>query len=252
MTFEVAAEAYGRFMGRYSEPLAVQFLDSVGVRTGQRVLDVGCGPGVATAELVRRLGAGHVAALDPSVSFVAATRARLPAVEVTTGVAEQLPYEDDSFDASVAQLVVHFMTDPVAGLSEMRRVTRPGGPVGACVWDHAGGRGPLSVFWAAARELDPQVVDEGDRAGAREGHLVHLCEAAALADVTGSLLSVRADFQTASQWWETFTLGVGPAGDHLAELEPDARHALRDRCTQLLPTAPFTITASAWCAVGRA
>ncbi len=140
MGFDVAAEAYDQYMGRYSRLLSPQMADLAGVRRGQRVLDVGCGPGALTAELVTRLGAAAVAAVDPSEPFVAAARDRHPGVEVLRASAEQLPFADRTFDAALAQLVVHFMSDPVAGLVEMARVTRPGGVVVACVWDHAGDR----------------------------------------------------------------------------------------------------------------
>ena len=186
MTFEVAAEAYDRFMGRYSVQLAPQLADCAGIHAGQRVLDVGCGPGALTGELVQRVGAEAVNAVDPSEAFVAAARDRHPGVDVQSASAEELPFADDIFDAALAQLVVHFMADPVAGLREMGRVTRPGGVVAACVWDHAGERSPLASFWHAARELDPEVHDESDLAGAREGHLGELFAAAGLA-------SVRAD-----------------------------------------------------------
>ena len=149
-----------QFMGRYSEPLAARFADLAGVRGGQWVLDVGCGPGALTAELVNRVGAESVSAVEPSASFAAAVRERLPGVEVRQAAAEQLPFPDDTFGVTLAQLVVHFMTDPVQGLREMRRVTRPGGTVAACVWDHAGDRGPLAAFWSAVRELDPAAPGE--------------------------------------------------------------------------------------------
>ena len=146
MNFDVTADAYARFMGRYSEPLAVQFAELVGAQAGHRALDVGCGPGALTAQLVERLGAEAVCAIDPSPSFVAAIRARFPEVDVQSGVAEHLPFPDDCFDLAFAQLVVHFMTDAVSGLLEMARVTRPDGLVAACVWDHAGERTPLAAF----------------------------------------------------------------------------------------------------------
>ena len=155
MSFEVSADAYGRFMGRFAEPLAVRFAALAGVSAGQRVLDVGCGPGALTAELVQRLGPESVSAVDPSASFVAALRERLPAVEVVRASAAALPFPAGRFDAVLAQLVVHFMADPVAGLTEMARVTRPGGVVAACVWDQATGTGPLAVFWEAVRRARP-------------------------------------------------------------------------------------------------
>ncbi|MDH3464200.1 MAG: class I SAM-dependent methyltransferase, partial [Acidimicrobiia bacterium] len=142
MSFSVAADAYDRFMGRFSSLLAPQFVDYSAVESGQVVLDVGCGPGSLTEELTRRLGASSVHAVDPSPSFVAAARTRNPGVDVHTAVAEDLPFPDGRFDATLAQLVVHFMSDPERGIREMSRVTHTGGVVAACVWDHAGGEGP--------------------------------------------------------------------------------------------------------------
>lgn len=135
MAFDVPAEAYDRFMGRYSALLSAPFADFAGVHPGQRALDVGCGPGALTAELVRRLGAEAVAAVDPSAPFVLAARERHPQVDVREAVAEDLPFPDSSFDIALAQLVVHFMSDPLVGLGEMLRVVRPGGIVAASVWD---------------------------------------------------------------------------------------------------------------------
>ena len=87
-----------------------------GSASGQRVVDVGCGPGALTTELVRRVGADGVSAVDPSEPFVAAAKERHPGVDVRLASAEQLPFGDDEFDRALAQLVVHFMADPVKGL----------------------------------------------------------------------------------------------------------------------------------------
>ncbi len=250
MGFDVAAEAYDRFMGRYSRHLAPQLADLAGMAPGQRALDVGCGPGALTSELVARLGPGAVSAVDPSPPFVEAARARHPGVTVLEASAESLPFDDAAFDAALAQLVVHFMTDPVAGLREMGRVTRPGGVVAACVWDYGGGQGPLGPFWEAARELDPTVVDESLLAGAREGHLVELFKAAGLREVSQAALSVVQELGSFEDWWEPFTAGVGPAGAYVAGLDEDRRAQLRDRCRALLPDGPFTLTARAWAARG--
>jgi ubiquinone/menaquinone biosynthesis C-methylase UbiE len=252
VTFAVAADAYDRFMGRYSIPLAPRLADFAGVTAGQRVLDVGCGPGALTTELVARLGPGSVSAVDPSESFVEAARERHPGVEVRHAAAEELPYDSDAFDAALAQLVVHFMADPVAGLGEMGRVTRAGGAVAACVWDHAGGHGPLSVFWEAAHALGDEVVDESGLAGARAGHLTELLQAAGLRDVEEDAISVRVEHPTFEEWWEPFTLGVGPAGAYAKGLDPERQAELRERCRALHPESPFTVTARAWAARGIA
>ena len=253
MSFAVAADAYDRFMGRYSAPLARPFADFARVEPGSTALDVGCGPGALTAELVRRIGAESVTAVDPSDPFVAAARERYPVVRVEQASAEQLPFEDDAFDASLAQLVVHFMADPVAGLREMARVTRPGGIVAACVWDHAaGGKGPLVVYWEAAHELEPGLPDESDLAGAREGHLAELFEAAGVREVEDGALEVRVVHPTFDDWWEPFTLGVGPAGAFASGLDQARREELRERCRSRLPEPPFELTARAWVARGLA
>jgi SAM-dependent methyltransferase len=251
VSFDVSADAYLRFMGRYSEPLAEQFADLAGVGPGQRLLDVGCGPGALTAELVRRAGADAVSAVEPSASFAAAVYTRLPGVDVRRSEAEQLPFPDDAFDATLAQLVVHFMTDPVLGLREMGRVTRPGGVVAACVWDHAGGRGPLTAFWSAARELDPAARDESGLAGAREGHLASLFAQAGLGQAEATTLTVRVRHASFEQWWEPFTLGVGPAGAYAASLTPGRQDELRERCRRLLPDGPVEISATVWAAMCR-
>jgi SAM-dependent methyltransferase len=251
VSFDVSADAYARFMGRYSEPLAVRFADLAGIGRGQRVLDVGCGPGALTAELVRRLGTGAVHAVEPSASFATAVRERLPGVDVRLSAAEQLPFGDGVFDAAMAQLVVHFMADPVAGLREMGRVTRPGGVIAACVWDHGRGRGPLTVFWRAVRELDPAAAGESDLAGVREGHLATLFAQAGLGGAQATTLTVDVRHASFEQWWEPFTLGVGPAGAYVASLAPERLSALREHCRHLLPAGPVEISATAWAVTCR-
>lgn len=251
MSFAVPAESYDRFMGRYSTLLAPLFAEFSDIHRGMSVLDVGCGPGALTGELVARLGDAGVAAVDPSEPFVAAIASRYPGVRVEQAGAESVPFDDGEFDATLAQLVVHFMTDPVAGLREMARVTRPGGVVAACVWDHAGGRTPISAFWTAARELDPDLIDESGLPGARQGHLSELFRAAGLGTVEESLLSVELEHASFDDWWEPLTLGVGPAGAYVAALDPARRATLREHCRSRLPGEPLLVVAQAWAARGR-
>jgi ubiquinone/menaquinone biosynthesis C-methylase UbiE len=171
---------------------------------------------------------------------------------VSQASAEELPFADGAFDASLAQLVVHFMADPVAGLTEMARVTRGDGVVVACVWDHAGGQGPHGLFWRAARALDPGALDQSELAGAREGHLAELFEAAGLREIESTTISADLEHATFEDWWEPFTQGVGPAGAYVVGLDPEGRAALRERCRSHIPTEPFVITARAWAARGLA
>lgn len=252
MAFDVAADAYDRFMGRYSAPLAGRFTRAAGVAPGQTALDVGCGPGSLSAQLVDLLGAGSVTAIDPSTTFVAALRERLPGVDARVGQAESLPYAAGTFDVTLAQLVVPFMADPVAGLREMARVTKPGGTVAACVWDHAGRRTPLTTYWAAMHDLDATSGSEANLPGAREGQLAELFDEAEIGQVTSSELTITVRVATFEDWWTPMTQGVGPVGDHYATLSDTDRVRLRARCAELLPHAPIDVVATAWCVVRSA
>ncbi|HET7493877.1 MAG TPA: class I SAM-dependent methyltransferase [Candidatus Limnocylindrales bacterium] len=251
MSFDVAADAYDAFMGRYSRLLSPQLADLAGVAPGQRVIDVGCGPGALTGELVTRLGEASVAAVDPSAPFVEAARARNPGVDVRQASADALPFPDAAFDAALAQLVVHFMPDPIAGLAEMARVTRPDGVLAASVWDHAGGLGPLGLFWTVARELDPGVADESELPGARAGQLAALFMEAGLENVIEVTFVADLEHPSFAEWWEPFTRGVGPAGAYTVRLDPERRVALRERLRERLPSGAFVIPARAWAVRGR-
>lgn len=252
VSFQAGADAYDRFMGRWSRPLAAELVRLVDPRQGQRALDVGCGPGALTGALVSRLGVGHVVALDPQPGFVETVRERLPGVEVHQGSAEALPFADDSFDLVLAQLVVHFMADPVAGLREMGRVARPGGLVAASVWDHHTGSGPLSAFWDAVRALQPGAEGEDSLPGVREGELVELAGRAGLVEPRQAVLTVHLRFDSFEEWWEPFTLGIGPAGGYVSRLDDAGVVAVRRECRQRLPEPPFELAARAWCVIAAA
>jgi SAM-dependent methyltransferase len=246
------ADSYARFMGRFSTPLAPLFADLVAVPDHGRVLDVGCGPGVLTAELVHRFGPDRVDAIDPTPPFVAAARERLPGVDIREGAAESLPYADAAYDAALAQLVVHFMKDPARGIAEMVRVTRHGGTVAACVWDHGSGRGPLSPFWNAVAEVDPDKTVELSSAGSRAGDLVRLFAAADLVDVVGGELSVTIHLDSFEDWWAPYLQPAGSVGDYLASRTPEQVDELERLCRDQLGDGPFEQTSWTWTATGRA
>lgn len=246
MSFEVSPEHYARFMGRYAEPLAEVFVRFAGVGTGATVLDVGCGPGALTAQLLA-VGAA-VTGIDPSQPFVDGIRLRFPSVEVRLGTAEELPYQSARFDAALAQLVVHFMADPVGGIRQMARVTRRGGVVAACVWD--GPTGALAPFWDAVHTIDSGATDESLLSGASKGHLTELFGAAGLRDVNEVPISVDVAHPTFDEWWEPFTFGIGPAGDYVLQLDDDGRRRLESVARDRLGDGPFAVTATAWAARG--
>jgi SAM-dependent methyltransferase len=251
MLFSAGADSYDAFMGRYSRLLAPLMADFAGVAIGQTVLDVGCGPGALTHELVARVGPASVTAVDPQAHFVAAAAASNPGVKVVQASAEQLPFGDSAFDVTLAQLVVHFMRDPVLGLREMARVTRVGGVVAASVWDFAGGNAPLSLFWRAVLDLDPAGVDEAKLPGARQGDLAKLLAAAGMLDADEQALSATIAHASFEEWWAPYDYGVGPAGAYVARLSAEQRERLRQRCRQMLPDGAFELTFQAWAARGR-
>ncbi|MCC6832385.1 MAG: methyltransferase domain-containing protein [Thermoleophilia bacterium] len=252
MSFAVPADAYDRFMGRYSRPMAPMFADFARIAAGLTVLDVGAGSGALTAEVASRVGDAGVSVAEPADGFAAALRERHPGSDVRHAPAEDLPFADDEFDVTVAQLVVPFMADPVAGLREMARVTRRHGTVATCVWDTAGDTSPLATMWEAAKRLDPAVRGEGHLAGARAGSLTVLFARAGMGHVHEEPLTVRVVHPSFEDWWEPYTFGVGPSGAYIASLDDDHREALRETCRRLLPEPPFTVSGTAWAARGTA
>jgi SAM-dependent methyltransferase len=256
--FRVPADAYDRHVGRYSSQLASALLDFAGIEAGMRALDVGCGPGALTAELVERLGPGNVSAADPSEPFAATCRARQPDVEVVVASAESLPFADGVFDAALSQLVVNFMDDAEAGVREMLRVTRQGGVVASCVWDYAGEMELLRAFWEAAREVDPQRGAAGDEGVVMdwcgEGQLGELWRNAGALDVRSGPLLVRAGYADFDDLWDPFPAGVGPSGAFCQSLDQEGLGALREAYRRHLGvgSGPFELTARAWAAVGTA
>ena len=249
--FRAPAEDYDRFMGRYTPALAAALADVTGIQPGMRVLDVGCGPGGLTRELATRLGAGNVAAIDPAAQFAAACRDRNPGADVRTGVAEQLPWPSAYFDAALSSLVIGFLDDPGQGVKEMARVTRPGGVVAACMWDIAlGGMTMLRVFWTAARQVEPAAPGESAMAGTTDGDIGRLLRQAGLQHVTSGALTSHADYAGFDDFWQPFTLAVGPAGHYLRNLTAAQQAAVRDACRAQLPAGPFTLPARAWYARG--
>lgn len=255
-TFRASAEAYDRLVGRYGAELAAGLIDFAGVQPGMRVLDVGCGPGALAGQLVRRVGAPVVHAVDPSPPFVEACRARLPAIDVAVAPAETLPFDDGTFDAVLSQLVVNFMRSPSAGVGEMARVARPGATVGSCVWDYAGEMTLLRAFWDAAREVAPEraaAADEGVvMPWCGKDELADLWRAVGLRDVRSGALRVRAAYTGFDDLWSPFATGVAPSGAFCTSLGDDQQDALRASLRRHLGVGDgaFELTARAWVVAG--
>lgn len=246
---------YDRHVGRYSRRLAQLFLRGIGTYPGQRGLDVGCGTGGLTLEMSQLFGPSNVSAIDPSPAFVEHTKQRAWGTEVVRGRAEELPWEDATFDVVMAQLVLDLPAKPGPAVVEMRRVGKPGGVVGGAVWDYAGEMTLLRRFWDAAVALDPDgagPLDEGNLLLASQHKLGELFRACGLHAVSLGHVVITAFYKDFDDCWAGFAAGVGPSGAYAASLPPEQQAALRDELFRRLgsPEGFFELDAKAWWVAG--
>jgi SAM-dependent methyltransferase len=246
--------AYESYIGRWSRLVARQFLPWLQIGPGQRWLDVGCGTGILTREIVEQAAPGEVVATDSSDGFLAyaAIHTAGSRVHFDVGDARSLPFEARGFDVVVSGLVLNFVADPLQGLAEMTRVSRQGGTVAAYVWDYAGAMQMLRCFWDAAVALDPAALnlDEGRRFPMCQPEaLRQLFEAAGLTGLQTRAIDVPTAFRDFDDYWSPFLGGQGPAPSYVASLGQTRRDRLRERIRAALPVAPdgsLHLTARAW------
>lgn len=235
-------DAYDNFMGRFSVRLAPLFADFAGVGAGMRVVDVGAGTGALTAELVRR--DATVAAADPSAQFAETLASRYPSVDAREAPAEDLPWPDEAFDASLAQLVISFMNDAEAGIAEMRRVVAPGGVVAVCMWD----RERMEMLHAinVAREIvDPDNTADVSRFRDEQSIRELVGDGA-----QSELLEVAVEYSGFDEFWSTLLGGAGPAGVWIESLDDERLAQAREELRRAVgePSGAFTLTGRAWAA----
>ena len=246
------ADAYERYMGRWSRTLAPLLVNFSRLADGTRVLDVGCGTGALASAVLAGNPRCVVVGIDPSPGYVAYAKAHCSRnCEFEIGDAQKLGFPDASFDACVSLLVFNFIPDPAKALAELRRVTRPGGPVAAAVWDYSDGMRMLRTFFDTAAELNPAAVaiDEKHMPLCRQGDLGQLWRSGGLRGVEEKSLDFEMRFQSFDDYWRPFLEGTGPAGRYVAGLDAAQRKALEDRLRQRLP-APIRLPARAWAVRG--
>lgn len=231
-----AADVYEEFFvpalfREWTDPVA----DRAAVARGDRVLDVACGTGVLARTLVRYVGReGDVVGVDPNEGMLEVARRTAPEVEWRRGVAEDLPFEDESFDAVVSQFGLMFFDDRAAALREMKRVLRPAGRLAVAVWDTLdrtpGYRAMVELlreeFGDRPADALSAPYDLGDRT-----RLLALLEEAAWGDARIETLDGEARFESLETWIHTdvygWTLSDMLDEDQYERLRAAARPRLR-------------------------
>jgi SAM-dependent methyltransferase len=251
-------DAYDAFMGRWSRRLAPLLVQFSAVAVGDDVLDVGCGTGSLTAAIVGASPFSRVVGVDPSEPYVALARAhhQTERVRFEVGDAQQLRFEDASFDRTMSLLILNFIPAPDKALKEMIRVTRPGGTIAAAVWDYGDGMEMLRVFWDEAVDMAPDAdaKDERHMPLSRKGELAALWRSHDLHDVAETPLTIDTPFSSFEDYWSPFLVQQGPAGAHVATLSAPDREQLRLRLRRRLigdgPDGPIELRARAWAVRG--
>lgn len=253
------AEAYDRFMGRWSRILAPRFVDFSEAPDGGRILDAGSGTGSLAQAIAERKTHGRIVGIDPSPKYVAyaVSRNSFPdraAYEV--GDAQKLHFSDASFDAALSLLVFNFIPDPGKALAELRRVTKPGGRIAAAVWDYGAGMQMLRKFWDAAVHLDAAAdpFDEKHMPLCRSGELADLWRRGGLDDVLEKPIDVELRFRSFADYWDPFLLRQGPAGSYASRLTQEKLQALRKELKNALAVQveaePIVFNARVWAVRG--
>lgn len=246
-------DPYEQYIGRWSRRIAPPFVDWLRVPDNRRWLDVGCGTGALCAAIAERCSPTSIAGVEPSPGFLETAKKSLAThASFYSASAIAIPLPDASIDAVVSGLVLNFVPDQPAALTEMVRVAASQGIIAAYVWDYAGKMELIRYFWDAAVTLDQEAakLDEGKR--------FPLCHPDALADLFARAglerievipIDIPTPFRDFEDYWRPFLGAQGPAPAYAMSLTETGRAELRECLRRRLPIQPdgsIPLTARAW------
>ncbi|GGM77128.1 methyltransferase [Lentzea pudingi] len=243
-------DAYESYVGRWSRPVAVEFLRWLGVPPGRTWLDVGCGTGALTGTVLAHAQPAAITGIDPSEGFLDLARQRVPGATFEAGTATDLGGR--TADVVVSGLVLTFVPDVVQAVGEFAQAAPY---VGSYLWDYTSGMRMMRLFWDAAKDVDPAAAsrDEGLRFSSvsAPGPLRALWAGAGLRDVEVTGIVVPTVFRDFDDFWSPFLGGAGAAPAYAATLPPEQLGAVRDLLRSRLPEhGPIELTAKAWAVRG--
>jgi SAM-dependent methyltransferase len=232
--------AYEQLMGRWSRRVGEVFIGWIEPPPDLKWLDIGCGTGVFTEQVVQACAPTAMIGVDPSREqlLFAKRRAGLKDAELRVGNAQDLPFAENSVDMAVMALVVHFIPDPGKAVREMSRVLRGGGWAAAYVWDYTKGGSPTAPIAAAMKASGIGSPAPPSPNATSVAALDDLWRSAAFVDISTRTISIPVEFAHYEEFWKTMTLPVGPAGKAIAELPPSSLDRLRSAMKERTPLTP--------------
>jgi SAM-dependent methyltransferase len=256
----VSATAYEQAMGRWSRLLAPPFIDFAGVRSGESVLDIGCGTGSITFAVAERVPATTVTGIDSlatSLDFARSVNPEPARISFELADACALPFEAGRFDRTLSALVLNFIPDTETAVREMVRVTKHGGTVAAALWDMRGGLPHLRMVYDIAAAMDEEAGHWRNRflaaPGVRPGALAELWRAVGMGDVEETTLTVRIQFQAFADLWEP-AVSAPIQGTYLRAISEEQRRQVRAKVEGAYlcgdPDGPRSFAATAWAVKG--
>ena len=234
-------DAYEKQMGQWSRAIGKEFVDWLGLPSGLRWLDAGCGTGAACATILDRCDPRAVVGIDPSEGQIGFAEFRIndDRVQLLVGDAQPMEFEDDSFDAAVAGLVLNLVPDCNKLVSEMTRVVRPSGTVATYVWDLANNGHPMSPLVMAAQEIDPQApgFGGGGRPVGCDEDLLNIFEEETLTSVSVKPFETLVRYDSFEEYWSVVMRSQGPQGAYVRGLAEDPLDRLQSTLAETLPLA---------------